>query len=81
MRGCYPALHCYTRVIGMDGFLTKFFPTVKANQDAYKNQIGGDIEAKLYCAFNDQILQLMTSVLFLAGTVCEISGTTAYLSL
>lgn len=28
----------------------------------------------------DQILQLVTSVLFLAGTVCEISGTTAYLS-
>ncbi|KAK9793222.1 hypothetical protein WJX73_005399 [Symbiochloris irregularis] len=67
-------------VVAMDGFLQKFFPHIIVQQAAYKEQTGADLTRSLYCAFNDQILQLVTSVLFLAGTVCEISGTTAYLS-
>ncbi|KAK9839129.1 hypothetical protein WJX74_010039 [Apatococcus lobatus] len=35
---------------------------------------------KLFCQFNSQILQLLTSVLFLAGTVSECTGFTAYLN-
>ena len=67
-------------VISMDGFLDKFFPTLAAEQAAYAQQTAGDVTARLYCAFDSAILQLMTSVLFLAGTVCEVTGTTAYLS-
>ncbi|KAK9865397.1 hypothetical protein WJX84_000121 [Apatococcus fuscideae] len=35
---------------------------------------------ELFCQFNSQILQLLTSCLFLAGTVSECTGFTAYLN-
>ncbi|KAK9802742.1 hypothetical protein WJX73_006127 [Symbiochloris irregularis] len=60
-------------VQAMDGFLRKFLPSVIDNPD-YGNH------SNLYCTYNNQILQLMTSSLFLAGTVCEVTGTTAFLS-
>lgn len=53
----------------MTGFLQKFFPVVAQQQEQYNSAISGDKSKRLYCAFNDDILQLMTSVLFLAGTV------------
>lgn len=57
-------------VVSMDGFLDKFFPAIKARSKLTPTQ------NNLYCQFNSQILQLMTSSLFIAGTLCEVSGTT-----
>ena len=57
-------------VTSMDGFLDSYFPSVAANQ-AKTNTKGN-----LYCQYDSQILQLMTSVLFIAGAITEITGTT-----
>lgn len=57
-------------VTSMDGFLDDYFPSVAANQAA-TNTVGN-----LYCQYDSQILQLMTSVLFIAGACTELSGTT-----
>lgn len=57
-------------VTSMDGFLTKFFPSVQA-----RSKLTPTVN-NLYCQFNSQTLQLMTSSLFIAGAVCELSGTT-----
>ena len=54
----------------MNGFLDDYFPKVAANQAAV-NTVGN-----LYCQYNSNTLQLMTSVLFIAGACCELSGTT-----
>ena len=54
----------------MDGFLDKFFPSIKAREAETPTV------HNLYCQFNSQTLQLMTSSLFIAGAVCELSGTT-----
>ena len=54
----------------MDGFLDRFFPSVKA-REAETATVNN-----LYCTYNSQTLQLMTSSLFIAGAVCELSGTT-----
>ena len=57
-------------VTSMDGFLDKFFPTIKAREAEVPTV------HNLYCQYNSQTLQLMTSSLFIAGAVCELSGTT-----
>ena len=57
-------------VVSMDGFLDKFFPSIKA-REALTPTVHN-----LYCQFNSQTLQLMTSSLFIAGAVCELTGTT-----
>lgn len=54
----------------MDGFLDRFFPSVKAREAEVPTV------NNLYCTYNSQTLQLMTSSLFIAGAVCELSGTT-----
>ena len=57
-------------VTSMDGFLDKFFPSVKA-REAETPTVNN-----LYCTYNSETLQLMTSSLFIAGAICELSGTT-----
>ena len=57
-------------VTSMDGFLDKFFPSIKAREAEVPTV------HNLYCQYNSQTLQLMTSSLFIAGAVCELSGTT-----
>ena len=37
------------------------------------------IAGNLYCQYNSATLQLMTSTLFIAGAICELSGTTGAL--
>ncbi len=54
----------------MDGFLDKFFPSIK------KREAETPTVHNLYCQYNSQTLQLMTSSLFIAGALCELSGTT-----
>ena len=54
----------------MDGFLDDYFPSVAAKQSEV-NTVGN-----LYCQYDSQTLQLMTSVLFIAGAICELTGTT-----
>ncbi|DBB00261.1 TPA: Transcription factor stp1 [Trebouxia sp. C0004] len=61
-------------VTSMDGFLDKFFPSIK------KREAETPTVHNLYCQYNSQTLQLMTSSLFIAGALCELSGTTAWLS-
>ena len=57
----------------MDGFLDKFFPTIKQRESETPTV------HNLYCQYNSQTLQLMTSSLFIAGALCELSGTTGKL--
>ena len=57
-------------VTSMDGFLQDYFPSVAAQQ-ASVNTPGN-----LYCQYDSQTLQLMTSVLFISGAITEITGTT-----
>ena len=57
-------------VTSMDGFLEDYFPSVAAQQ-ASVNTPGN-----LYCQYDSQTLQLMTSVLFISGAITEITGTT-----
>lgn len=57
-------------VTSMDGFLDKFFPSIQARSALVPTV------HNLYCQYNSQTLQLMTSSLFIAGAVCELSGTT-----
>ena len=59
-------------VTSMDGFLDKCFPSVKAREAEVPTV------NNLYCQYNSQTLQLMTSSLFIAGAVCELSGTTGF---
>jgi len=54
----------------MDGFLDKFFPSIK------KREAETPTVHNLYCQYNSQTLQRMTSSLFIAGALCELSGTT-----
>ena len=57
-------------VTSMNGFLDEYFPSVEQRQAA-TNVVGN-----LYCQYDSQGLQLMTSSLFLAGACTELSGTT-----
>lgn len=53
-------------VSNMDGFLEKFFPDVLASKQAAEAN-----ENSNYCKFDDQLLQLFTSVLFIAGLLAS----------
>ncbi len=57
-------------VTSMNGFLNNYFPSVLEKQNAV-NTVGN-----LYCQYDSQTLQLMTSVLFISGAICELTGTT-----
>ena len=57
-------------VTSMNGFLNNYFPSVLEKQNTV-NTVGN-----LYCQYNSQTLQLMTSVLFISGAICELTGTT-----
>ncbi|DBA80098.1 hypothetical protein WJX79_008133 [Trebouxia sp. C0005] len=61
-------------VTSMNGFLNNYFPSVLEKQNEV-NTVGN-----LYCQYDSQTLQLMTSVLFISGAICELTGTTAFLS-
>ena len=37
------------------------------------------VAGNLYCQYNSATLQLMTSTLFIAGAICELTGTTGAL--
>lgn len=65
-----PATNLMGGVTSMDGFLDKFFPSIK------KREAETPTVHNLYCQYNSQTLQLMTSSLFIAGAICELSGTT-----
>ncbi len=54
----------------MNGFLNNYFPSVLEKQDTV------DTVGNLYCQYDSQTLQLMTSVLFISGAICELTGTT-----
>ena len=60
-------------VTSMNGFLDKYFPSVAAKQSSTNTP------GNLYCQYDSQTLQLMTSVLFIAGAITEITGTTGTL--
>ncbi|KAG6549409.1 hypothetical protein Mapa_009128 [Marchantia paleacea] len=51
-------------VTSMDDFLSKFFPSVYRNEKKAEESAEGSDN---YCRYNDQILQLFTSSLYLAG--------------
>ena len=57
-------------VTSMNGFLQSYFPSVLERQNSV-NTVGN-----LYCQYDSQTLQLMTSVLFISGAICELTGTT-----
>lgn len=57
-------------VTSMNGFLNNYFPSVLEKQNTV-NTVGN-----LYCQYDSQTLQLMTSVLFISGAICELTGTT-----
>ena len=54
----------------MNGFLQDYFPSVAAKQSTVNTK------GNLYCQYDSQTLQLMTSVLFISGAICELTGTT-----
>lgn len=55
-------------VTAMDDFLEKFFPHV------YEKKHSGSLHESHYCKYDDQMLQLFTSSLYLAGLVASLAA-------